>query len=91
MIESIWPIFMAPPLSSPRVRNSCSAVRCWISLITTSAGVPPIRLPRPSALRPAYPSGSAASFAVRATALRGTSVTPYVPDGQSQLRQRQNG
>src|SRR4051794_39368706 len=71
-----WPNFMAPPLSSPRVRKSCSAVRCWISLITVSAGLPPSLLPSPSALRPAYPRGSAASRAVRATALRGSSVMP---------------
>ena len=35
-----------------------------------------MRLPRPSAVRPAYPSGSAASLAVRATALRGSSLIP---------------
>src|SRR6478735_6483032 len=70
-----WPNFMAPPLSSPRVRKSCSAVRCWISLMTRSAFLPPSRLPNPSALRPAYPSGSAARRAVRAAALRGRSFT----------------
>ena len=53
--DSAWPNFIAPPLSSPRVRNSCSAVRCWISVITASAGAPPIRLPNPIAVRPAYP------------------------------------
>src|SRR5437868_2881943 len=45
-----------------------------MSDITASAGLPPIRLPNPIALRPAYPIGRAASLAVRATALRGSSV-----------------
>ena len=72
--DRLWPNFIAPPLSSPRVRNSCSAVRCWTSLSTASAGLPPSRLPTPSAWRPAYPRGSAARRAVRATALRGRSV-----------------
>ncbi len=52
-IDICWPTFIAPPLSSPSVRNSCSAVRCWISASTASAGAPPSRLPRPIALRPA--------------------------------------
>ena len=51
--DSAWPNFIAPPLSSPRVRNSCSAVRCWTSVITASAGLPPSRFPSPIALRPA--------------------------------------
>src|SRR3954451_11744880 len=70
---------MAPPLSSPRVRTGCSAVRCWISVRTVSAGVPPSRLPSPSAVRPAYPSGRAASRAVRAAALRGRSRSAMGP------------
>ena len=45
---------------------------------TASAGLPPSRLPNPSAVRPAYPSGSAASRAVRTAALRGSSVTRSV-------------
>ncbi len=74
-IDMAWPNFIAPPLSSPSTRNSCSAVRAWISAATASAGRPPTRLPNPSAVRPAKPSGSAASFAVRVTARRGRSVT----------------
>ncbi len=74
--DSTWPNFIAPPLSSPRVRNSCSAVRCCTSVITASAGAPPRRRPTPSAVRPAKPSGSAARRAVRAAALRGSSVMP---------------
>ena len=35
-----WPNFIAPPLSSPSTRNSCSAVRAWTSAATTSAGPP---------------------------------------------------
>jgi len=42
--------------------STWSAVRCWISWATISADFPPIRLPRPSAVRPANPSGSPASF-----------------------------
>ncbi len=76
--DSAWPNFIAPPLSSPSVRKSCSAVRCCISVITTSPGRPASRLPSPIALRPAYPSGSAASRAVRATVLRGRSAMPSV-------------
>ena len=40
-MESAWPSFIAPPLSSPRVRKSCSAVRCCTSDSTASAGAPP--------------------------------------------------
>jgi hypothetical protein len=72
---SAWPSFIAPPLSSPSTRKICSAVRCWSSLATISAGRPPMRLPRPSVARPATPRGSEASFAVRVTALRGMSAT----------------
>ncbi len=79
--DSAWPNFIAPPLSSPRVRNSCSAVFCWMSFITASAGAPPSRLPSPSALRPAYPKGSAARRAVRAAALRGRSAMVPVSQG----------
>ena len=73
-----WPNFIAPPLSSPSVLKSCSAVRCWISVMTVSAGAPPIRFPSPIADLPAYPSGSAASLAVRAAALRGRSAMGQV-------------
>ena len=72
-IDSAWPNFIAPPLSSPRTRKTWSAVRCWISWPTISAEMPPIRLPNPSAVRPKYPSGSPASLAVRCTLPRGTS------------------
>ena len=58
-----WPTFIAPPLSSPRTRNMCSAVRSWTSAATASAGLPPTRLPTPRAVRPANPKGSAASLA----------------------------
>ena len=71
-IDSVWPNFMAPPLSSPRTRNSCSAVRSCTSDTTVSAGRPTSRLPNPSVVRPAYPRGSDASRAVRATARRGS-------------------
>ena len=50
-------------------------MRCWISAEITSAAMPVTRLPSPSAARPAKPSGSAASVAVRPTARRGMSVT----------------
>ena len=76
-IDIAWPNFIAPPLRSPRVRNSCSAVRCWTSVSTDSAEAPPMRLPKPSAVRPAYPRGRAASLAVRAAALRGSSLTRH--------------
>ncbi len=56
-IDSAWPSLSAPPLSSPSTRKICSAVRCWISCATISAGRPPSRLPRPSAVRPARPTG----------------------------------
>ena len=52
-----WPIFMAPPLSSPRTWNICSAVRACSSACTISAGLPPIRLPNPHAVRPRAPPG----------------------------------
>src|SRR6185436_18408724 len=74
-IDSAWPNFIAPPLSSPRTLKSCSAVRAWTSAATYSADLPPTRLPRPSAVRPAYPKGNVASLAVRITALRGNSLT----------------
>ena len=83
-IDSAWPSFIAPPLSSPSTRNTWSAVRCWISLATSSADLPPIRLPRPSAVLPANPSGSPASFTVLLTGLRGTSFTLFI------LRQLKN-
>ena len=47
------PALTAPPLSCPRVANSCSAVRCCTSRATASADRPPIRLPSPMAERPA--------------------------------------
>jgi hypothetical protein len=53
MADIAWPTFMAPPLSWPRVANSCPAVRCWTCAATASAGRPPIRLPIPTAVRPA--------------------------------------
>ena len=74
-IDMAWPNFMAPPLRSPRTLKTCSAVRACISAATASAGLPPTRLPRPIAVRPANPSGSVASRAERVTALRGRSVT----------------
>src|SRR3954447_26694801 len=76
---SACPNFIAPPLSSPSVRNSCSAVRCWISVSTVSAGAPPSRFPSPIAVRPAYPRGRAANRAVRAAALRGRSRSATAP------------
>ena len=48
-----WPNFIAPPLSSPRVLKTCSAVRIWISVATSSAFLPPTFLPKPIAVRPA--------------------------------------
>src|SRR5262249_18991514 len=77
-MDRAWPSFMAPPLSSPSTRKICSAVRCWISCATSSAGRPPMRLPNPSAVRPASPTGSVASFAVRAIAGRGGSSTTSI-------------
>ncbi len=73
--DSAWPNFIAPPLSCPRTLKRCSAVRSWISAVTTSDAMPPTRLPRPSAARPAKPSGNDANRAVRDTARRGISVT----------------
>ena len=81
MTDIAWPNFMAPPLSSPSTLNSCSAVRACSSAATSSAGLPPTRLPNPTAVRPAKPSGRLASRAVRATARRGSSLTrPFSPD-----------
>src|SRR5215469_7286053 len=77
-IDSACPNFIAPPLSSPRTRKIWSAVRCWISAATSSAGRPPIRLPRPSAVRPARPTGRVASLAVRVKARRGRSLTSSI-------------
>ena len=74
--DSAWPNFMAPPLSSPSTLNSCSAVRCCTSCATISAGRPPIRLPTPSAVRPATPIGRLASFTLREIAHFGMSLTP---------------
>ena len=74
-MDSAWPNFIAPPLSSPRTRKICSAVRCCISVATSSAGRPPRRFPRPSAVRPASPTGRVASLAVRVKARRGRSLT----------------
>ncbi len=74
-IDIAWPNFIAPPLSSPSTLKTCSAVRCWTSAATASAGRPPRRLPSPSVARPAMPSGRVASRAVRVTALRGRSLT----------------
>ena len=73
--DSAWPNFIAPPLSCPSTANSCSAVRRCSSSVTSTAGRPPSRLPSPSAARPATPTGSDASRAVRVTARRGMSVT----------------
>ena len=80
-IDNAWPNFIAPPLSSPRTLKICSAVRCWISVATISAGRPPMRLPNPRAVRPAKPIGSVASLAVRVTARRGKSLTSHCPLG----------
>ena len=74
-IDSAWPSFIAPPLSSPRTRKIWSAVRRWISSATISAGRPPIRFPTPRAVRAARPIGSPASLAARVTEFRGTSFT----------------
>ena len=82
-MDSAWPSFMAPPLSSPRTRKIWSAVRCCISCATISAGLPPIRFPIPMAVRPASPIGSLAIFAARVTGFLGTSFTPTIlPHGQ---------
>ncbi len=70
-----WPIFMAPPLSSPSTLNICSAVRACSSALTASAGLPPMRLPRPHAARPAWAAGSAAIFTLRVMAYLGMSGT----------------
>ena len=79
-IDIACPNFMAPPLSSPRTLKSCSAVRACTSAATSSAGLPPTRLPMPRAVRPAKPSGSDASLTERVTALRGSSLTgPLLP------------
>ena len=80
-IDRACPSLSAPPLSSPRTLKICSAVRCWISCATISAGRPPSRFPRPSAVRPARPTGRVASFAVRVTARRGTSLTDIAARG----------
>ena len=77
-MDRACPNFIAPPLSSPSTRKICSAVRCWISAATISAGRPPSRLPSPSAVRPASPTGSVASLAVRVTARRGRSFTSLI-------------
>ena len=53
--ESAWPNFIAPPLSSPRVRKSCSAVRCWMSDITASAGCAADPLAEPERAAPGVP------------------------------------
>ena len=74
--DSACPNFIAPPLSCPSTAKSCSAVRRCSSSVTSSADRPPSRLPSPSVARPATPSGSEASRAVRLTARRGMSVTP---------------
>ena len=71
---SAWPNFMAPPLSSPSTRKSCSAARCCSCSLTSSAGVPPNRLPSPRVARPAKPSGSEASFAPRRNAERASEL-----------------
>ena len=52
-----WPNFMAPPLSWPRTLKIWSAVRRCTSLSTALAGAPTMRLPRPSVVRPANPTG----------------------------------
>src|SRR5450759_555945 len=70
-IDIVGPNLIAPPLSSPRTLKSCSPVRAWTSEATSSADLPPTRLPSPSAVRPANPSGNAASLAARVTAFRG--------------------
>ena len=66
--DSACPSFIAPPLSSPRVANSCSALRCWTRAATASAGRPPssharvrppIDLHAPRAARRAWPRGAA--------------------------------
>ncbi|SKU18817.1 Uncharacterised protein [Mycobacteroides abscessus subsp. abscessus] len=64
--ESIWPIFMAAPLSSPSTWKSCSAAFSTSSALTSSLDFPARRFPTPSAARPAIPAGSDASFAARA-------------------------
>ena len=78
--DSACPSFNAPPLSSPRTLKTCSAVRCWISWATTSAGRPPSRLPVPSAARPANPAGNLASLAARVTPWRGRPLMIPFPD-----------
>src|ERR1035437_4540355 len=77
-IDIAWPNFIAPPLSSPNTLKSWSAVRACTSAATSSAGLPPARLPRPHAVRPASPNGKAASFTVCIAALRGISLTPLL-------------
>ena len=64
-----WPNFIAPPLSCPSTEKIWSAVRRCTSLRTTFAGAPTMRLPRPSVVRPANPTGSDARRAVRRNAL----------------------
>src|SRR5690606_828689 len=53
--------------------NRCSAVRCWTSAEITSDASPVTRLPRPTAARPAKPSGRPAKRAVRLNVPRGMS------------------
>src|SRR3954471_2423562 len=71
MADIAWPTFIAPPLSWPRVANSCSAVRCCTWAATASAERPAARFPSPTAVRPAKAAGSAANRAVRASRPRG--------------------
>src|ERR1035438_168543 len=60
--------------------NAANVYQGWISWATRSAGRPPSRLPVPSAVRPAYPTGSLASLAVRVTAWRGRALMiPFSP------------
>ncbi len=92
MADRACPIFMAPPLSSPRVWNSWAAVRAWTSAATSSAGRPPIRLPSPIATRPAWAAGNPASRAERRRAFLGMSgIGPSWPNvGPGEVRRRSN-
>jgi hypothetical protein len=73
--DSACPTFIAPPLSSPSTVNNCWAALSMSSALTSSLDMPVSRLPKPSAARPAMPTGRLASFALRAARPRLISAT----------------
>ena len=62
--DSAWPTFIAPPLSSPRTVNNWWAALSISSALTSSFDLPVSRLPKPSAARPAMPTGKARQLRV---------------------------